>query len=110
MAERNGREPRLIYVTAGSVEEAKAIGRVLVDERLAACVNILPPILSLFRWEGAVREEAETAFLAKTSADRVAALTERVRALHSYSCPCVVALPIEGGNAAFLDWIVSETA
>jgi len=100
---------RLIYMTAGNAEEAKAIGRALVDERLAACVNILPPIVSLFRWDGAVQEETETAFIAKTRADQVAALTERVRTLHSYSCPCVVALPIDGGNGAFLDWIASET-
>lgn len=99
----------LIYVTASSRDEAVAIGRAVVGERLAACANVLPQITSVFRWEGAVQEEAETALLLKTRADLVERVTERVRALHSYTCPCVVALPVTGGNPAFLDWIAEET-
>jgi len=101
--------PRLVYITTDGVEEARHIGRALVEERLAACANILDPMTSIFRWEGDIQEEAETVLIAKTTADRVDALTERVVALHSYDCPCVAVLPVEGGNPAFLDWIAAET-
>jgi periplasmic divalent cation tolerance protein len=101
---------RFIYMTAASREEARRIGRILVEERLAACVNILPGMNSFYWWQGAVQDEQETVLIAKTRAELVQRLTERVKALHSYACPCVVALPIEGGNPAFLQWIADETA
>lgn len=100
---------RMVYMTAGGLEEAKHIGRVLVEERLAACVNIVPSMQSLYWWEGKVQEETEVILIAKTRADLVTPLTERVKTLHSYTVPCVVSLPIEDGNPAFLDWIVQET-
>lgn len=100
----------LVYVTAGSAEEAARLARTLVGERLAACANILGPIASVYWWEGKLEEAAETAFLLKTRRALVPALTERIKALHGYDCPCVVAIPIEGGNPAFLAWIAAETA
>lgn len=100
----------LVYVTAGSAEEAARLARALVGERLAACANILGPIASVYWWEGKLEEAAETAFLLKTRRALVPALTERIKALHGYDCPCVVAIPIEGGNPAFLAWIAAETA
>ena len=100
---------RFVYMTTGSQEEARHIGRVLVEERLAACVNILPGMNSIYWWDGALQDDQETVLIAKTRAELLEGLTERVRALHSYSCPCVVALPIEGGNAAYLDWLAAET-
>ncbi|GEO80634.1 divalent-cation tolerance protein CutA [Pararhodospirillum oryzae] len=100
----------LVYMTAASEDEALRLGRTLVEERLAACVNILGPIRSIFRWEGTLQEETEIAFLAKTDEARVDALTERVTALHSYECPCVVALPIQAGAPDFLAWISCQTA
>ncbi len=99
----------LVYVTASSREEALKIARIVVEERLAACANVFQPIASIYWWEGKVQEEGETSFILKTRADLVEALTERVRALHSYTCPCVVALPIAAGNPAFLSWIENET-
>lgn len=99
----------LVYMTAGSRDEALTIARALVDERLAACVNVLGEITSVYRWEGAVEEGGEIAFLAKTTADRLPALTARVQALHSYDCPCVVAVPIADGAPAFLEWIVGQS-
>jgi periplasmic divalent cation tolerance protein len=99
----------LVYVTASSREEAFKIARTVVEERLAACANVLQPITSVYWWEGKVQEEDETSFLLKTRADLVEALTQRVRALHSYTCPCVVALPVAAGNPAFLSWIDNET-
>lgn len=102
-------EYRLIYITTSNAEEAERIGRALVESRLAACANILPTVRSLYWWEGSVQEDVETVLIAKTRESHVAALTEMVRGLHSYSCPCVVALPITGGNPAYLDWLAQET-
>jgi periplasmic divalent cation tolerance protein len=99
----------LIYMTAGSAEEARRIGGVLVEERLAACANVIDGMTSIYRWEGEIRHDGEAVLLAKTRRNLVASLTARVKALHSYSCPCVVALPIADGNQAFLDWIGVET-
>lgn len=98
-----------VYMTAGSGEEARRIGGALVEERLAACVNVIDGMTSIYRWEGAIQHDAEAVLIAKTGRDRVAALTERVKALHSYDCPCIVALPLEGGNDAFLSWIAEQT-
>lgn len=98
-----------VYITAEHASEARAIGRALVEERLAACANILEGKHSLYRWEGEIQEETEAVLIAKTREDLVAALTERVIALHSYDCPCVVAMPIAGGNNAFIEWIHAET-
>jgi periplasmic divalent cation tolerance protein len=101
---------RTIYVTTGSRDEGIAIGRELVEAQLAACANVLAGATSVYRWQGEVREDAEAIVVLKTRADLVDALVERVKALHSYDCPCVVALPIVGGNAEYLDWIVKETS
>ena len=99
----------VVYVTTATDAEARAIAASVVNERLAACANILPPIRSIYWWQGAVEESVEVALLLKTRADLVPALSQRVRALHSYACPCIVALPVVGGNAAYLAWISSET-
>lgn len=101
---------RLIYITAASEEEAAKIGRMLVQERLAACANLLGRIGSIYWWEGKLQEEQEAALIVKTTAALVERLVERVKQAHSYDCPCVVALPIDGGNQEFLDWIGLETA
>ena len=85
------------------------LGRALVQERLAACVNILGGIESLYRWKGKLENGREVALIAKTSVEKAEKLTARVKKLHSYSCPCVVILPIEGGNADFLKWIEDES-
>jgi periplasmic divalent cation tolerance protein len=99
----------MIYVTTSSREEALRIGRAVVADRLAACANVLPGITSVYRWQGEVQEEGETALILKTRSDLVERLTARVKELHSYDCPCVVALPIAGGNPDFLQWIAEET-
>jgi periplasmic divalent cation tolerance protein len=99
----------LVYVTASSKDEAIKIARIVVEERLAACANVFQPITSIYWWEGKMQEEGETSFILKTRAELVEALTQRIRALHSYSCPCVVALPVAAGNPAFLSWIENET-
>lgn len=100
---------RFVYMTAGDEEEARRLARMLVSERLAACVNLLGSMQSFYWWEGRVEDAAEIAMVAKTTAERFPVLMERLTAEHSYDCPCVVALPVTDGNPAFLHWIVEET-
>ena len=99
----------LVYITAADKAEAVSIGRALVAEHLAACANVHGPIVSIFSWEGEVQEAEEVVLIAKTGMDLVKALTYRVVELHSYECPCVVAIPIAGGHEPFLNWIEEET-
>lgn len=98
----------LIYITTENKTEAERIGRTLVEERLAACVNIIDGMNSIYRWEGKLVQDNETVLIAKTVQEKVSDLTKRVKKLHSYDCPCVVALPIEDGNEAFLNWVAEE--
>ena len=100
--------PCLLYITAGDREEALALARMLVGERLAACANVLGAATSVYRWQGAVQEEGEVVLVAKTVENRVEAASRRVREAHSYDSPCVVALPISGGDADFLAWVRDE--
>jgi periplasmic divalent cation tolerance protein len=99
----------VVFVTAASEEEAARLGRTLVEERLAACVNVIGPIRSIYRWEGAVREDAEHLLMMKARRVDVDALAARVRALHSYDVPEVVALDVTGGSAPYLAWVAAAT-
>jgi len=101
-------KPFLVYVTAKDEVEAKRIARVVVEERLAACANLLGGIQSIYWWEGAVCEDREGALILKTSNDRKTELIERIKQLHSYEVPCIVCLPITDGNPDFLKWIAAE--
>jgi periplasmic divalent cation tolerance protein len=98
----------LVYITAKAEEEASVIGKALVEEKLAACVNI-HPIRSIFRWQGEINQEDEMAILAKTRAELVDEVISRVKELHSYEVPCIVVLPLEKGNPDFLEWISQST-
>ena len=99
-----------VYIAAGSRDEAVAIGRALVEERLAACANVFAGVKSLYWWEGAVQEDDEVILILKTRSGRLERLIERAKALHSYECPCIVAFPIAAGHPDYLDWIAAETA
>ena len=99
----------VVYVTAPDKAEALRIGRNLVEDRLAACANILEGATSLYWWEGSVHEDHETILIVKTRESLVDAVIARVKSLHRYDCPCVISWPIESGNAAYLDWIKQET-
>jgi len=94
-----------VYMTTGSMEEAQAIGSALVKERLAACVNIIEGMTSIFEWEGKIDSAKETILIAKTTTERFDELEERVIELHSYDLPCIVALPVAKGHTPFLNWI-----
>lgn len=99
----------LCYVSLSPREDALAIGRALVEERLAAAVNIQEGVSSIYRWQGAIEEAAEVLLIAKTQAALVPQLCARVVALHSYECPAVVAVPICGGHPDYLAWIEEQT-
>ncbi|UCD80714.1 MAG: divalent-cation tolerance protein CutA [Desulfobacterales bacterium] len=97
-----------IYMTAGNKGEARKIGKELVVARLAACVNILDNMNSFYMWQGEIQDDTEVVLIAKTTEDRVPALIDKVKALHSYDCPCILTIPVSGGNQAFLDWVAAE--
>lgn len=97
-----------IYMTAGSKAEAQKIGKALVESRLAACVNILDNMQSIYRWEQKIQEDSEVVLIAKTTEPLVSLLIDKVKSLHSYDCPCIVSLPVLDGYPPFLDWIHSE--
>jgi periplasmic divalent cation tolerance protein len=99
----------IIYITTKNTEEAERIGSVLVEERIVACVNIVEKIISRYWWEGKTVRDEESLLIAKTKRTLVPAVIERVKSIHSYTCPCIVALPIEDGNGDFLSWIRNET-
>ncbi len=96
---------RLALSTAPDRETALAIARALVAERLAACVNLVPQITSVYRWQGAVEEDDEVLIVAKTRADRAERLSARVVELHPYDVPEVIFLPIDGGAEPYLAWL-----
>ena len=99
----------MVYITAPNRDEALALARSLVEARLVACANVLDGGTSVYWWEGKLCEEAEAVLVCKTRAEQVEAVIAKVRAIHSYSCPCVVALPITAGNPAYLDWVEGES-
>ena len=97
-----------IYMTVGSKEEARKIGKELVTSRLAACVNILDNMNSFYMWEGKLQDDKEVVMVAKTTENRLPELVEKVKSLHSYDCPCIVSLPVMNGYQPFLEWIAEE--
>jgi periplasmic divalent cation tolerance protein len=98
----------VVLMTTGSQEEAERIANALVKEMLAACVNVLPGVTSVYRWEGEVQRDQEWLLVAKSTRQALEDLVRRVQALHSYDLPEVVALPVVGGNQAYLRWIDGE--
>jgi periplasmic divalent cation tolerance protein len=106
--EGNPMSVNFIYMTASSKAEAQKIGKALVDSRLAACVNILDNMQSIYRWEEKIQEDSEVVLIAKTTETLVPRLIDKVKSLHSYDCPCIVSLPVLGGYPPFLDWIKTE--
>jgi periplasmic divalent cation tolerance protein len=94
----------IIYITAGDLPEARKIGRILVEERFAACANIFP-ITSIFRWKGNVDEASEYGIIIKTRTEKVKEIVKRVKEIHSYEVPCVVSFKIDEGSHEYLEWI-----
>lgn len=101
---------RLLYVTAKDVPQAKAIGRTLVEERLAACVNILPQMHAIYPWNGAIETADEAVLIVKTTDILTDRATARIKELHSYDVPCVLSLQVLKGNPGYLSWLYENTA
>lgn len=99
----------IIYVTCEDQEEAQRIASALLEKNLIACANIFAPHTAVYRWEGKVEAEAETAMILKTRDALFDAVKEEILKLHSYDCPCIVSWPIEKGHKLFMDWIGEET-
>ncbi len=100
---------RVALVTAPTPEEGRRLARMIVESGLAACVNLLPGITSIYRWEGEVHEEAEVLLVIKTAAARVEELRERIVEAHPYDTPEVIEVEVEGGHAPYLDWVLAES-
>lgn len=94
-----------VYVTVGSEDEARRLAEAAVAEGLAACANILRGMQSIYRWQGEICHDTETVLILKTTAARFPDLRARLADLHSYECPCIVALPIVAGHEPYLDWL-----
>jgi len=99
-----------VYMTAGSLEEAKNISQILVEQNLAACINLLENMTSIYKWGDKLEASQEVVMIAKTRKAIMPKLIEIVKSLHSYDCPCILDLPIQGGNPEFLKWIETETS
>ena len=98
-----------VYTTWPATAAAEAAGRALVERRLAACVNILPGMISHYRWEGKVERAEETVMIIKTRASLAGAVSDAVKALHSYDTPAIVVLPLESVEKSYLGWLLAET-
>lgn len=101
-------EYKIVFVTVSGEEEGKKISKQLVEERLVACVNVIPNIKSIYWWEGKVEESSEYLLIMKTVSERIDFLINRVKQLHSYDVPEVIALDIEKGNPDYLNWIAES--
>lgn len=99
---------RIVLTTTGSLEEARSLGRTLVEEHLAACATLVPAVESIYRWQGAIETSAETLLLLKTTTNQIAALQSRLIELHSYETPEFLVLPVESGSSAYLDWLTAS--
>ena len=95
----------LVYITTGDKAEARQIGMALVESKLVACVNIIDHMNSIYCWEGKIQEDQEAILIAKTTANNVPALKEKVKEMHSYECPCIVCLPVTDGYDPYLEWV-----
>ncbi len=102
-------QPVLIFTTMPDDERVDALARALVDEHLAACVNVHAPMTSVYRWQGQIERESERQVVIKTTRDRLPAVESRLHALHPYELPEFLVVPIEGGSAAYLTWVAEET-
>ncbi len=100
---------RIVLVTCPSHEEAKNIALATIENKLAACVNIIPQVQSIYRWEGKIQQDEEYLLLIKTQTSKVQALADHIGNLHSYTVPECIVLPIESGSASYLSWLRENT-
>jgi periplasmic divalent cation tolerance protein len=98
----------LAYITTKDKEQALSVGKILVEEHLAACVNIFDNMTSVYRWDEKICSDNEAVLIAKTAAEKFEQLCKRVKELHTYDCPCVVSIPITDGNSQYLEWLAAN--
>ena len=98
-----------VYTTYPSIVEAEKAGRVLIERKLAACVNILPGMISLYRWEGAIERGEEAVMIIKTRAPLAEPVRAAVKEMHAYTTPAILVIPLESVDASYLDWMLAET-
>ena len=106
----NAERAVFVYTTFPSLVEAERIGKAVLERRLAACVNILPGMISHYWWEGAIERGEEVVMIIKTRASLAEAVRAAVKEMHSYTTPAILVLPIEGGEPAYLEWLMTETS
>jgi periplasmic divalent cation tolerance protein len=106
----NAERAVFVYTTYPSLVEAERIGKAVLERRLAACVNILPGMISHYWWEGAIERGEEVVMIIKTRVSLAEQVRAAVKEMHSYAVPAILVLPIEGGEPAYLDWLMRETA
>jgi periplasmic divalent cation tolerance protein len=104
------REARLVLTTTGSVEGAQRIAHALVEQKLAACVNLIPNLTSIYHWQGKTETASEVLLLIKTTTEHLTALEAALRQLHAYEVPEFLILPIEGGSQVYLDWLFASVS
>lgn len=95
----------LIYITTSGEEESKKIAKILLEERIAACANIIPSMKSFYWWEGEIEEDKESILLLKTRSDKLDTLIRRVKDIHSYDIPCILEISIQNGSDDYLKWL-----
>ncbi len=98
----------LIYITTSENSESKKIARILLEEKLVACTNIIPKINSLYLWKGEIEEDDESILIAKTKSDKVDKVIKRVEEIHSYETPCILQLEVKKGSECYLQWMEDE--
>ena len=103
------KDARMVYVTAADHEQAHALGRSMVEQRLAACANVTSNVTSIYRWEGEICEESEAVLILKTCLAVVDDLVVALKKEHSYDCPCIEVFEVERGNEAYFDWVRENT-
>ena len=99
----------LVYVTSSSEKESKKIAQICIKKKLAACANVFPSIVSLYEWKGVHQESSESVLILKTKKELFDSLSKEIKKHHSYSCPCVVGMPLSYGSSDFLKWIDDQT-
>jgi len=104
----SGADPIIVFLTASSGEEATRLADLLIGAHLAACVQILPEMESVYRWQGKIERQSEILLIAKTTAAKFADLEREVRALHSYETPEIVAVPLVAGSTPYLEWLADS--
>lgn len=102
---------RLLYITTKNLEQARYLGRLIIEQELAACVNIIPKMHSIYRWDGKICEDEEAILIVKTHTSKSLAVTKLIKKEHTYDCPCVISIPLteDEGNEEYLKWLLNES-